>query len=63
MYLFDYNKKTYDALLTKLHSHSRVAVVQCTGSGKGAIATTLITEALSRKNILLLAPRNAILTN
>lgn len=63
MYLFDYNKKTYDALLTKLHSHSRVAVVQCTGSGKGAIATTLITEGLSRKKVLLLAPRNAILMN
>lgn len=63
MYLFDYNKKTYDALLSKLAYNSRVAVVQCTGSGKGAIATTLITEGLSNKKILLLAPRNAILMN
>ena len=63
MYLFDYNKKTYDALLSKLAYNSRVAVVQCTGSGKGAIAETLIKEGLANKKILLLAPRNAILMN
>ena len=63
MNLFDYNRKTYDSLLYRLESHSRVAVVQCTGSGKGAIATKLITEGFQGYNILLLAPRNAILTN
>ena len=63
MNLFEYNQRTYNELLTKLFHESRVGVVQCTGSGKGAIATKLITEGLRNYKILLLAPRNSILTN
>lgn len=63
MNLLKHNQDTYNTLLSKIEHNSRVAVVQCTGSGKGAIATKLITEGLKKYNILLLAPRKAILTN
>lgn len=63
MDLFEYNQRTYIELLHKLENNKRVAVVQCTGSGKGAIATKLITDGLRNHKILLLAPRESILLN
>ena len=63
MDLFEYNQKTYNELMLKLKNNKRVAVVQCTGSGKGAIATKLITDGLGQLKVLLLAPRGSILLN
>lgn len=63
MALFKHNQEALSDLLLKLECHSRVAVVQCTGTGKGKLASTLIKETFNDKRILLLAPTDAILTN
>lgn len=63
MDLLRHNQETLNKLLSKLDYESRVGVVQATGTGKGCIASTLITESFKDKKIVLLASQSAILVN
>lgn len=63
MDLLKHNQETLNKLLSKLDYESRVGVVQATGTGKGCIASTLITESFKDKKIVLLASQSAILVN
>ena len=63
MQLYKHNADTYKELCSKLQVYNKCAIIQCTGSGKGAIATKLILDNMSNKKILLLAPQDSILSN
>jgi len=63
MQLYKHNADTYKELCGKLQVYNKCGIIQCTGSGKGAIASKLILDNMSNKKILLLAPQDSILNN
>ena len=63
MQLYKHNADTYKELCGKLQVYNKCGIIQCTGSGKGAIASKLILDNMSNKKILLLAPQDSILSN
>lgn len=63
MQLYKHNADTYKELCNKLQVYSKCGIIQCTGSGKGAIASKLILDNMNTKKILLLAPQDSILNN
>lgn len=63
MQLYKHNADTYKELCNKLQMYSKCGIIQCTGSGKGAIASKLILDNMGCKKILLLAPQDSILNN
>ena len=63
MQLYKHNADTYTELLNVLREKDKCAIVQCTGSGKGAIATKLILDNINTKKIALLVPQKSILLN
>ena len=63
MQLYKHNADTYKELCSKLQVYSKCGIIQCTGSGKGAIASKLILDNMANKKILLLAPQDSILNN
>ena len=54
MQLYKHNADTYKELCGKLQVYNKCGIIQCTGSGKGAIASKLILDNMSNKKILLL---------
>ena len=63
MQLYKHNADTYKELCNKLQVYSKCGIIQCTGSGKGAIASKLILDNMNTKKVLLLAPQDSILNN
>ncbi len=63
MQLYKHNQDTYTQLLNVLREKDKCAIVQCTGSGKGAIASKLILDNIETKQIALLVPQKSILMN
>ena len=63
MQLYKHNADTYKELCSKLQVYNKCGIIQCTGSGKGAIASKLILDNMASRKILLLAPQDSILSN